>query len=218
MPRGAFSVTSLRGFTQVLIRQLNRQGQLDPARVGQALDTLEEQSRKLTRLLSQLLDTARIEAGRLALERREINLVSLTQATIAAISLSATAHTIRLNAPDNLPILADPLRLEQALTNLLENAIKFSPSDSVIEVEITSPDAATVRLSITDQGIGIPEESRSQIFNRFYQAHAERHTGGIGLGLYISRQIVELHGGELQAEYPESGGTRFIITLPVGLP
>jgi signal transduction histidine kinase len=97
----------------------------------------------------------------------------------------------------------DPLRLEQVLTNLLSNAIKCAAG-------------ATVRLAVRDRGLGIPEEHRAHLFDRFYQAHADHYRSGLGLGLYISREIVELHGGPLEAEFPADGGSRFIVTLPTG--
>ncbi len=210
-------VTSLRGFTQVLIRQLNRQGGIDPERVGQALDTLEAQSQKLTRLLAQLLDTARIEAGRLALDRREINLASLVQSVIATTQTDSTRNTIQFRAPPNVVLLADPIRLEQVVINLLDNAIKFSPEGTPIVIDIDSPAVKEIRLTITDHGIGILPDQRVHLFSRFHQGQEQRSIGGMGLGLYISRQIVELHGGHLDAEFPAEGGTRFIITLPAGL-
>jgi signal transduction histidine kinase len=111
----------------------------------------------------------------------------------------------------------DPLRLEQVVTNLLDNAIKYSPEGGEIEVELAAPDPTAVRLCVRDRGMGIPPDKRARIFDRYYQAHGEGHLSGMGLGLYISRQIVELHGGRIAAEWPPEGGTHFVVTLPVGL-
>ena len=91
--------------------------------------------------------------------------------------------------------------MEQVVTNLLDNAIKFSPSGGTIEVEVSAPTPDTVRLAVSDPGIGIPPDRRARIFQRFYQAHADDHRSGMGLGLYISRQIVELHGGHIAADF-----------------
>jgi hypothetical protein len=101
--------------------------------------------------------------------------------------------------------------------NLLDNAAKFSPEDAPIEIAVSSPTAQTVTISVTDSGVGIPPEHRQQLFSRFYQAHGEGYKGGMGLGLYISSQIITLHGGEIRPEFPLAGGTRFIITLPVSV-
>jgi signal transduction histidine kinase len=114
----------------------------------------------------------------------------------------------------------DPLRLEQVVTNLLDNAVKYSPNGGAIKVTLAlrrARDTAAdwAELSVRDYGLGIPPEQRGQIFERFYQAHGNGHKSGLGLGLYISRQIVELHGGEICAEFPPDGGTRFVVRLPI---
>ena len=107
--------------------------------------------------------------------------------------------------------------MEQVVTNLIDNAIKYSPEGGQIEVSLVTPDDHTVRLSVRDHGVGVPPQHRAQIFDRFYQAHAGgplTSMAGMGLGLYISRQIVEMHDGRIEAEFPDDGGTRFVVTLP----
>jgi signal transduction histidine kinase len=106
------------------------------------------------------------------------------------------------------------LRFEQVVTNLVENAIKYSPESGVVEIEVSRESSNVVLLSVTDNGIGIPVERRDKLFDRYYRAHADSHQSGLGLGLYISRQIVDLHGGEIRAEFPDEGGTRFVVELP----
>src|SRR5205823_1861411 len=108
-------------------------------------------------------------------------------------------------------IEVDPLRLEQVITNLLDNAVKFSPDGGPIQIEITS-DNQQVCISVTDHGIGISLEHHPKIFNRFYQANTISHLGGMGLGLFISRQIIQLHGGSIDFESLPEGGTRFTMT------
>jgi len=83
-----------------------------------------------------------------------------------------------------------------------------------IEVELTRPDLGTVEIAVRDHGLGIPPEKRAEIFDRYYRAHAEQHASGMGLGLYISREIVQQHGGQIQAEFPPDGGSRFVVQLP----
>jgi two-component system sensor histidine kinase VicK len=114
-------------------------------------------------------------------------------------------------------IKADQLRLEQVLTNLLDNAIKYSPEGGPIDIELVVPNDLMVSLSVTDKGLGIPLEHRDHIFDLFYQAHSKRKLGGMGLGLYISREIVELHGGKLEVGFPPDRGTCFTLHLPVGV-
>jgi signal transduction histidine kinase len=101
------------------------------------------------------------------------------------------------------------------LSNLLDNAIKYSPDGGMIEVAVAQPDDATIELSVRDHGMGIPAEKRGHIFDRFYQAHGAEHRSGLGLGLYICRQIVELHDGAIRVEFPPDGGTRFVVCLPL---
>jgi signal transduction histidine kinase len=124
-------------------------------------------------------------------------------------------HTITLAAPPSLEAEVDPLRLEQVLTNLLENAIKYSPEGGPIEVAVSRSADEALEIAVRDHGLGIPPEKRARIFERFYQAHGDGHRSGLGLGLYISCEIVELHGGGITVEFPPDGGSRFIVRLPL---
>jgi signal transduction histidine kinase len=126
-------------------------------------------------------------------------------------------HTVVAMLPDELWANIDPLRIEQVVTNLIDNAIKYSPDGGQIDVALDCG-AGSLRIVVRDRGVGVPPEHRAHIFDRFYQAHAGgplTSMAGMGLGLYISRQIVELHAGSIDAEFPEDGGTRFIVTLPL---
>ncbi len=208
-------VTSLRGFAQLLGRQIDRGEILDPARVRQAAATIDQQSVKLVRLVSQLLDVSRIEAGRLVLDRQVTDIRRVVQSVVAAARVTATGHTFVVRAPRRLDVLLDSLRCEQVVTNLLDNAVKYSPEGSEIAVDV-SADRAVARVAVTDRGPGIAPDKLRQIFDRFSQAHAGDRVAGMGLGLYISREIVQLHGGCIEVERPPEGGTRFVVTLPRG--
>ncbi len=207
-------VTSLRGFAQTIIRQLKRDGNLDPAKVGRALEAIDQQSTRLAVLLGQLLDISRIQSGNLALDLETADIVSLVAEVVNRAQINTSLHTLHLDGAKTLLAQIDPIRLEQVITNLIDNAIKYSPDGGPIEIEITRPTRRTASIAVTDRGIGIPEERREHIFDRFYQAHRESNFGGMGLGLYISRQIVEMHQGTLKVEFPEEGGTRFVVTVP----
>lgn len=210
-------ITSLRGFAQLTVRALDQEGDLDHRRLRQALAVVDSQSEKLTRLVSQLLDVSRIQSGRLTLNSREADLSQVVADAVATAQQRSEKHPFVVHAPLTLRMCIDALRIEQVLTNLLDNAIKFSPRGGTIDVdvELARPEPGLVQLSVRDRGIGISPEHRGEIFGRFFQAEAaESHTAGMGLGLYISRQIVELHGGRISAEFPDDGGTRFVVALP----
>jgi signal transduction histidine kinase len=136
---------------------------------------------------------------------------------VARVQATTTNHSIALRAPDEAIGEMDPLRIEQVVTNLLDNAIKYSPEGGRVEVELSHSLNGTLHLAVRDWGMGIPEEHRAHIFDRFHQVPGKHRASGMGLGLYISRQIVQLHGGEIEAEFPPDGGTRFVVTLPSGI-
>ena len=214
-------VTSLRGYAQVLLRHFEQGKQVDPTVLQRALHTVDYQSVKLVRLVAQLLDVSRIEAGKLVLEPTRVELVGLVRGLVDAARMATGAQTLVLRAPSELFAYVDALRFEQVVVNLLDNAVKYSPAGTQIDVELAAADPASVRLSVRDRGMGIPQDRQHRIFDRFYQAHRQEELvgppAGIGLGLYISRQIVELHGGHIDVEFPTDGGTRFVVALPSGL-
>ncbi len=211
-------LTSLRGFAQLLLRQLDRDVAPDPVRMRQALSAIDQQSAKLARLVGQLLDVSRIDAGQLVLERKVADVVGLVEDVVTDARVNTFRHDFMVRAPSAALALVDPLRLEQVLRNLVDNAIKYSPDGGPIELEVSKDPGSGVRVVVTDRGLGVPRKARPHIFERFHQAHAEHRLGGMGLGLYISRQIAELHAGTLVAEFPRAGGTRMVLTVPVGAP
>jgi PAS domain S-box-containing protein len=210
-------VTSLRGFAQLLLRQYDRNGKVDASQLQRSLQIIDSQSAKLSRLLSQLFDISSLEAGRLTLERQTIDVVRLVNETTQTLQRNSPLHPIVVHVPTTVTASVDPIRLEQVLVNLIDNAVKYSPNKTPVEVELTLPVPQQLRITVTDHGIGIPVDRREHIFDRFYQAHGTGHLGGMGLGLYISQQIVRLHQGQIHAEFPYDGGTRFTILLPLGL-
>ena len=177
-----------------------------------ALETVERQIGKLSRLASQLLDTVRLESGRLDIEREELDVVDVVRGAAEQAQATSDQHTFTIDAPSELRINGDALRLEQVLTNLFDNAVKFSPEGGPIEVGVKRM-VTTAVITVRDHGIGVNREDRPKLFEQFYQAHPNR--SGLGLGLYISRHIVERHGGTMYAEQPEGRGTRFVISLPL---
>jgi signal transduction histidine kinase len=209
---------TVRGYAQLLERQLERTGNLDPGTARRALKAIDSQSSRLDRLLSHLLDISRIQSGKLRLTPTPTDLARLvTDAVEAARVVHQDTHTVALRAPASVPVVLDPLRIEQVVTNLLDNALKYSPQGGEIEVELTCPTPDVVRLTVRDHGIGIPSQDLERIFDRLYQVETTSQIPGrigLGLGLHICRQIVELHGGRIVAEAPSDGGTRMLVELP----
>jgi len=205
-------LTSLRGFAQLLLRQAGESAV--PSRLVPALESIDAQSAKLGVLVGQLLDVSRLEAGRLSLERRTTDIVALVRGAVEAAGATTSQHTFAIRGAPGAAAYVDPLRLEQVVTNVVDNAVKYSPKGGVVDVEVASS-ADEVSILVTDQGLGVPAEDRARIFDRFHQAHASRRLGGMGLGLYISRQIMDLHGGRLEARFPPEGGTQILIGVPV---
>lgn len=207
-------ITGLRGFAQLTLRRLDREGSLVPLQVQRALEIIDQQSDKLSRLVAQLLDVSRIEAGQLRLERRITDLAALVE---SAAALAHTRYNRQRIVVRTMPVTAvvDPLRLEQVLVNLLDNACKFNADGLPIEVELRAADGM-VTVAVRDYGIGIAPEHRERIFERFYLAQAGHPGGGMGLGLYVSKRIVALHGGRIEVDCPPEGGACFVVSLPAG--
>lgn len=208
-------VTGLRAMAQILARKVQKGDVRGPAWLSDGLRTIDQQADRLTRLIGQLLDVSRLDRDAQPPQRTATDLTDLAERLVTALRARTNKHTLVLAADPNLIAEIDPVGIEQVMSNLLDNAIKYSPDGGQIDVEVGRADAEHVRLAVRDRGIGIPPEKRAEIFGRFYQAHAEDHRSGLGLGLYISRQIVALHEGEIAAEFPPDGGTRFMVTLPV---
>ena len=207
-------VTSMRGYIQLMIRRFRTGNEPDPARLERAFQVLDDQSAKLSRLVSQLLDVSRLQAGKLVLEPCDTDITALIASVVARAESATPNRKIELRAEAGIDARVDPLRLEQVVTNLVDNALKYSPEEGRIEVEASRLPDGVVVIAVRDWGQGIPPEHRDHIFDRFHQASEQNFASGMGLGLYISREIVELHGGEITAEFPKDGGSRFVVTLP----
>ena len=195
--------------------------QLNEERSAHALETIERNATALAHIIDDLLDISRIVAGTLHLAHHPVDLVGITRAAVDAVRPLAAAKSIRLQfAPDPSStevVTGDAGRLEQVVVNLLSNAVKFTPENGRVDVSVkrTGP---SLELTIEDNGEGIAPAFLPQVFDRFRQADgaASRRHGGLGLGLAIVRQIVELHGGTVRADSPGLGkGATFTVRLPI---
>jgi PAS domain S-box-containing protein len=203
--------------------QMLRTGTLDDGRAKHALETIHRNAQIQCSLVEDLLDVSRIIAGKLALEMALVSLGRVADAAIEAARPAASAKGISIHASrsaSNEEIQGDPRRLQQAIGNLLANAVKFTPKGGEIRVELYNESGQTVSVRVTDSGIGISKDFLPHVFDRFRQADGSstRAFGGLGLGLAIVRHIVELHGGTAAAESQGPGtGTSVTITLPANL-
>ncbi|MGI9145146.1 MAG: PAS domain-containing sensor histidine kinase [Chloroflexota bacterium] len=206
-------ITTLRGYAQLLSGAADG-NDLDPALLVRGLSQIEDRSLKLAELVNELMDASRLETGKVVLKFQRTDLMQLVRGVVFSASSANKTSKLHVEGPDAAWVDVDTLRIEQVLTNLVGNAVKFSPNNGLIELVVRTIEPDRVELAVRDHGVGIAAERRARLFDRFYQAHGEGHLGGMGLGLYLSRQFVELHHGRLTVEFPADGGTRFIMRLP----
>jgi signal transduction histidine kinase len=188
----------------------------------QALQTIRDQTLVLTRLVNQLLDVSRLEAGGLQLEMNDVVIEDLLASLERAFGILAKRKDITLlfELDPNVPgsIKADPDRLrDQVLGNLLTNALKFTPEDGKIRLRVWA-DRSLLHFEVSDSGVGIAPDQLPLVFDKFYQIGQQARSKGAGLGLAIAREVVEAHGGRISVDSEENVGTTFRIELPLKQP
>ena len=210
-------LTSLLGNVQMLQRRAER----DPAlleRYEHNLTAIRNQGQRLASMINGLLDVARIELGQLALERGPLDLRALALRVVDESQPSLVRHSLTLEAGEGpLVVEGDEVRLEQVLQNLIQNAVKYSPQGGAVRVRLER-DGAWARITVRDEGIGIPADALPHLFTRFYRAsNAARHAiSGTGIGLHVVKEIACLHGGTVEAASVEGRGSTFTVSLPLG--
>ncbi|TAK33767.1 MAG: response regulator [Chloroflexota bacterium] len=211
-------LTAIKGFAQMLNRRAQRVGLT--AEIQTSLQTIDRQCDRLTRLIDRLMDVSRIQLGRFHLEPRPMGLTALVQRVVEDYQATASDHPIILALPDGESIgVWDEMRLEQVLTNLLSNAVKYSPEGREVQVSVDlDPEHALI--SVRDCGIGIPADKLPRIFERFYRtpAASESRIEGLGLGLFVAREIVVAHGGDIWVDSVPGQGSTFHVKLPLAAP
>ncbi len=216
-------ITAMSGFLQVALRRVRRLSQGEAAApvaeglrgITEQLEVVYRQTGKLARLVDELLDVSRIQTGRIEFRYGDVDLSELANEVATRMQLTTNAHEISVRRDSESVVTADRDHLEQVLNNLVANAIKYSPTGGSITIDVR-PDDGGVRLSVTDQGIGIPEKELDAIFGLFYRSpdRVARDAAGMGLGLYISKEIVVRHGGRIWAESSGVKGSTLNVVIP----
>lgn len=207
-------LTTIKGYTQLLAQTVD---DLQPEERATYINAVLGEIDRMMGLISELLDVSRIETNRLQIHPQPIRWLDFIRARVAAFQVQHPNRSIVLDlASDEATVVADPDRMRQVVDNLLSNALKYSPDGSDIDLRVDVGDG-TIRTSVSDHGIGIPSDEIPLLFERFHRARnvSSRYYGGLGLGLYISRAIVETHGGTIHAESVEGQGSSFTVTLPL---
>jgi signal transduction histidine kinase len=212
-------LTSILGLSEVL--QEEYFGKLN-SKQKQYLNDIQESGQHLLLLINDILDIAKIEAGKMELELGPVVVKELLENSLIMIKEKAGKHNIKLDvdlAPEikGLKIQADERKLKQIIFNLLSNAVKFTPDGGRIQLGASCEDEK-LAVAVTDTGIGISLEKQEKVFQEFYQVEAglKDKTPGTGLGLPLSRKMVEMHGGEIWCESEGEGkGSRFVFTIPL---
>jgi signal transduction histidine kinase len=203
-------LTSVKGYTSLL---LNRWERLGDDQKMMMLEQVNHDADRVVRLITELLDISRLEAGRLVLRRQLVDLGDLAGNVVAKVRMEYPDLDADLRFDPPPPkVWADPDKIEQVLTNLVENACKYaSPQGLIVEWAL---DAGEINVVVTDRGKGIPSEDLPRVFTKFFR-RAEGKPTGSGLGLWISQGLVEAHGGQLIADSPPGQGASFRFTLPI---
>ena len=211
-------VTSLMLAVQSLRRVAPSGRPLDPQSMDRLLEIAERQGARLTKLVDDLLDVSRLEERQMQLDLTDVDLGALAREVVERFDSDLVRSQCPISLKDDARVVGrwDRSRLDRVVTNLLSNAIKFGPGKP-IELEVGS-ERGVAWLAVRDHGIGIDQAACVRIFGRFERAVSERHYGGLGLGLYISRRIVEDHGGSIRCESQPRVGATFTIELPCARP
>jgi two-component system, OmpR family, sensor histidine kinase KdpD len=205
-------LTAIAGASSTLIEGADG---IDPATRRELLESIYEEAESLNRLVGNLLDMTRLDAGAVAVQKEWQSVEELVGAVLNRLSRKLDNRQVITRVPADLPLIyVDALLIQQVLLNLLENAEKYSRPDAPIEISVYAADKK-VTIEVADRGPGLPEGDEKRIFEKFYRSPTARSRSGVGLGLTISRGIAELHGGSIWAHSREGGGAVFGVSLPV---
>jgi signal transduction histidine kinase len=178
------------------------------------IEAIQKSARQMKAMIQDLVDTVRLESGNIVLRPTPIDIVAIIRDVVDGMFSSEEQTRTRVEVGDNLPaVLADRDRIQRVVSNLLGNALKYSPTSDPVVVQVAAVQDGVV-ISVTDHGIGISPEDRAHLFEKYYRTKASRSTDGLGLGLYIARMIVEATGGRIWVESEPGKGSTFSFSLP----
>ena len=204
-------LTSVKGYTSLM---LNRWDRLKDEQKRTMLEQVHHDADRVTRLVTELLDISRLETGRLVLRRQMVDIPAIAASIVEKVGLESPELDCTVSFAEDFPrVYADPDKIEQVLTNLVENAVKYA-SPKGMRVYGETPEPGSVAVCVRDTGEGIPEDDLPRVFTKFFRRDHGR-PNGTGLGLWISRGLVEAHGGELTATSVLGSGSTFRFTLPI---
>jgi PAS domain S-box-containing protein len=206
-------ITSLKGFLQLVKSRHRKEGRSMDLHL---IERMESQLDKLLGLIEDMLNMTRIRAGELYYHFEWFDLVACVQEVTEALQATIDTHRLNVIASGTLSVHADRGRISQVITNLITNAVKYSPAADSVEI-ILEQQQDFAHLEVQDRGIGIPESKQKKIFERFYRVEGEARNNfrGLGLGLYISQEIIRRHGGRMGVSSQEGEGSAFWVTLPL---
>jgi signal transduction histidine kinase/PAS domain-containing protein len=210
-------LTVIRGYVQSLLHDLTENGGTPISEQERNLKTIERQTSRMLALVNDLLDISRIETGRFTITSEPTLVVEYLGRVFRETQMATQSHQIEFEFASGLEYtvaLWDQNRIEQVIANLVQNAVKYSPSGTTVEIRVVKERDVAVRVSVKDEGPGIPADARERVFERYYQA-SDARTTGLGLGLFISREIVQAHGGRMWVESADGHGSTFMFALPV---
>jgi signal transduction histidine kinase len=204
-------VTAILLQLDLALRQIARG---NSAHTEEMLRKAKQRTKALTALINDLLDVSRLDVGKFALELADLDLTSVVRRTVEEYPTD-DAHPIRVaSVGTSLPVRGDERRIVEVLENLINNSVKYSPEGGAVTVEV-GRDGSDAVIRVRDEGLGVPETERGQIFERFFRTSVAKPYGGVGLGLYISKEIVERHGGDIVLESSGGKGSVFRVRLPL---
>jgi signal transduction histidine kinase len=212
-------LAAIKATAQVLKLQIERRGSIEPDRLAKMLGSVDDTTTRMSRIIEELLDVTRIQLGRpLELDRQPTDIVALAQTVADEYQRSTTRHTIRVKAETEVVGIWDPVRLNRVVSNLVDNAVKYSPDGGTIRLTVgrDGEDGREAVITIRDEGLGIPDGDLPHIFDRFRRgSNVGDGIAGIGIGLASVRQIIEQHGGRVSVESWVGQGTEVKIRLPL---